>query len=125
MKDDSRYILDDLLCEWFRWSQGYQPVAAHGTSAMFAGVKSSRQWDSENEATDGSLHNEQMKTVDFNVNEMEPLHRTAIGIQARNLVTGRSVWTSARLPVDVQQRAAVLGEARSALTWRLVRAGVL
>lgn len=125
MKDETRYILDDLLAEWHRWAKGFQPVASHGTSAMFTGVKSSRQWDSENEATDGSLHNEQMKAVDFAVNELEPLHRTALQIQARNLVTGRSVWKSARLPEDVKERAVILADARINLQKRLTILGIM
>ena len=126
MNDDARYLLDDLLADWHRWARGYQAVAGHGTSAMFAGAKSSsRQYDSENETTDASLHNSQMKAVDFAINELEPLYRTALGIAARNLVTGRSVWTSARLPADMQERAAVLGQARAALLVRLVASGVM
>ena len=125
MKDETRYILDDLLAEWHRWASGWQAVATHGASAMFTGVKSSRQWDSENEATDASLHNTQMKAFDFHVGELEPLHSTALQIQARNLVTGRSVWTSARLPQDPVMRLTILIEARINLTKRLTGAGLL
>lgn len=125
MMDESRYLLDSILSDWFQWARGFQPVASHGTSAMFSGVRSSRQWDSESDATDASLHNDQMQTVDFHIGELEPLQRTAIGIQARNLVTGRSVWTSARLPADVTQRAVILGDARRLLTVKLVGAGVM
>ena len=122
---ETAYRLDSVLCEWHRWAKGFQMVAAHGACAMFAGVKSSRQWDSENEALDGSLHNSEMKTVDFHIGEMEPMHRTAIGIHARNLSTGRSVWTSARLPADLEQRQLILREARNILTKRLTADGVL
>lgn len=124
MKDESHYILDDLLCEWHRWASGWQP-ASHGTSAMFTSVKSSRQWDSESEATDGSLHNTQMKAVDFCIGEMEPIHRTALNLQARNLCTGRSVWTSTRLPDDVEERAVILADARINLQKRLTNMGIM
>ena len=125
MNDDTRYILDDLLAEWHRWAKGWAGVAAHGACAMFTGVKSSRQWDGEGDVIDGALHNTQMAAVDFHVNELEPLHRTALQIQARNLVTGRSVWTSARLPVDVEARVVILSQARNNLTKRLTSAGIL
>lgn len=125
MIDETRYLLDSLLADWHQWARGYQPVASHGTSAMFQGVRSSRQWDSESDATDASLHNSQMVTVDFHIGELSPLQRTALGIHARNLVTGRSVWSSARLPADVAERAVILGEARRALTDGLMRAGVM
>lgn len=125
MIDDTRYILDVILADWHQWAKGFKIVASHGACAMFSNVKSSRQWDSEGEVTDGNLHNSQMKAVDFNINELCPLHRTAIGIQARNLVTGRSVWTSARLPTDIQKRAIILQDARTILINRLTAAGVL
>jgi len=124
MKNDSHQILDSLLSDWHRWAQGYSPVAGHGTSAMFTAVRSSRQWDSEDETLDASLHNTQMKAVDFHISEMSPLFRTALCINARNLATGRSVWTSARLPADVKERAIVLGEARSVLIVKLRDAGI-
>ena len=125
MRDESRYSLDELLADWFKWSNAYQAVAAHGSSAMFTGVKSSRQFDSEDDVIDAGLHNGKMEAVDFHVNQLIPLHRTALGLQARNLSTGYSVWRSARLPEDVAQRAAILGEARGLLMARLVTAGVM
>jgi hypothetical protein len=92
---------------------------------MFNQVVSSKQWDSENEVNDDRLHSAQMKTVEFCVNELQPLHRTAIGLNARNLCTGRQVWSSARLPTDVAQRAVILADARNLLIKRLIVAGIL
>lgn len=125
MRDDSRYILDGILCDWHRWATGWTGVAAHGACAMFSGHRSSRQWDGEDDLVDAAIHNTQMKAVDFHVSEMQPVHRTALQINARNLSTGRSVWNSARLPADVHARAVVLADARSALTKRLTDAGVM
>jgi len=125
MHDDARYLLDDLLAEWHRWAKGWQDVSAPKTSAMFSAVKISRQWDSEDDVLDGSIHNAQMKAFDFHVNELQPLQRTALQINARNLVTGRSVWTSARLPQDIEARAIILRDARNDLMKRLVCAGIL
>lgn len=124
MKDESREILDSLLADWHMWASGYSP-STHGTAPMFGQMVSSRQWDSEDDVLDSNLHRSQMRTVDFCISELEPLHRTAIDIQARNLVTGRSVWTSARLPQDVERRAVIVADARIALTKRLATAGVL
>ena len=92
---------------------------------MFNGLVSSKQWDSEDDVIDGSIHHSQMESVDFHINELTPLHRTAIGINARNLVTGYSVWTSARLPSDVEQRAVILRDARNILQNKLTSAGIL
>lgn len=124
--NDTRYRLDSILADWHQWAKGFAILGSHSTAPMFNGmVNSSRQWDSESDVLDDHLHNKQMVTVDFHISELEPLHRTAIGINARNLVTGRSVWTSARLPSDVEQRAVILGIAREILTNRLTSAGIL
>ena len=125
MHDDARYLLDDLLAQWHRWCNGFEAVPTPRVSAMFSGVKTSRQWDSEDDCLDGSIHNAQMKAFDFHVGELKPLQRTALQIQARNIVTGRSVWTSARLPDDIQERAIILRDARNDLVKRLVFAGIL
>jgi hypothetical protein len=113
------HSLDDLLADWHRWCMGYSPVSTHSASAMFQGVRSSRQWDTENEVVDGSLREQDMKALDFHIGELIPAHRTAIQINARNLVTGRSVWTSARLPQDMAERQHILRDARNALCERL------
>ena len=125
MQNDTRHLLDDLLAEWHRWANGFEAVPTPKTSAMFSSVRISRQWDSEDDVLDSSIHNEQMKAFDFHVNELIPLHRTALQINARNLHTGRSVWTSARLPQDVQERAIVLRDARDNLLKRLVFSGIV
>ena len=125
MKNDSNELLNDLLADWHRWARGFQIVASHGTSAMFAGVRSSRQWDSENDVIDGTIRDQTMRAFDFHVNELDHVYRTALQIQARNLVTGKSVWASPRLPNDLESRAQVLGLARAALLSRLSAAGIV
>jgi len=125
MTEQIRYMLDDLLAQWHQWAKGFSIVGRHGTAPMFNGLVSSKQWDSEGDVIDGNLHHSQMEAVDFHISELIPLHRTAIGINARNLVTGYSVWTSARLPSDIEQRAKILGEARTILQNKLTSAGIL
>ena len=130
MKNDtpdllSYELLNQLLVEWHRWANGFAPVAAFGKCPMWQGNLSSRQWDSENEAVDGALHNSQMKTFDFEVDQLALVFRTALQIQARNLHCGSSVWNSARLPVDEMDRRRLLVEAREALLSRLALAGLM
>lgn len=125
IRPPEQQTLDDLLAEWHRWARGFQAVPGHRTSAMFQGVRSSRQWDSANDVIDGSLHDQTMRAFDFHVNELEPVYRTALQIQARNLVTGKSVWSSPRLPNDIESRAQLLGLARVALLSRLTVAGIV
>ena len=125
MTDDSRYLLDDLLRSWHQWASGFSPCGSHTVAPMFQGHSTSRQWDAVSDVVDQEINGDQMEAVDFHINELEPVHRTAIGIQARNLCTGKNVWTSARLPTDVSERCNLLAAARNSLTFRLVKAGIL
>ena len=125
MNDDTRELLDDILRRWHNWSAGYRAIADVGSSPMFRQAKSGRQYESQYEIAEHQIDDDAMAAVDFHVYELEPMHRTALQINARNIATGRSVWTSARLPTDLQARAVLLGEARTALAGRLVVAGIL
>jgi len=125
MRNENDYLISDMLAAWHKWASGWSGVASHGSCAMFTGVRSSRQWDSANDVVDGSLHNDQMKAIDFIVMEMDPIHRTAIQIKARNLATGANVWNSPRLPKDPEERAVLMLEAVNALTKRMFAAGMV
>ena len=125
MTDDSRYLFDSILGDWHRWAQGYKHVGSVGASAMFNQAKSPRGYDSESEIADNSLHNAQMATINFLVFELPSDQCTSIQIYARNLVTGKSVWTSARLPTDPEARARLLSNAKATLMKKLISAGVV
>ena len=107
--------LDKRLIEWHWWCKGYLICSQPKTSAMFATAKSSRQWDSEHSVNDDLLNHSEMESLDFQIDQLLPIQRTAIQINARNLATGRSVWRSARLPEDIEERQTILREARNAL----------
>lgn len=126
MQNDARHLLDDMLAEWHRWSKGWQYVSQPKTSAMFASVRISRQWDSEDDVLDENIRNEQMKALDFQISELKnPVWQTALQINARNLAHGCSVWKSPRLPDDVTERQIILRDARNALIRRLLFCGML
>lgn len=125
MKDDTRQLFDDLLCQWHHWSRGYRAIADVGSSPMFHQAKSGRQYESQYDLAEQATDDAAMRAVDFHVYELSPIQRTALQINARNLATGRQVWRSARLPEDVAARAIVLAAARAALLARLVDAGIL
>ncbi len=125
MRSENDHLVNDLLASWHRWASGWSGVASHGACAMFTSVRSSRQWDSEKDVVDGTLHNQTMKAIEFNVGELSPVHRTAIQIHARNLATGASVWKSPRLPENPEELAVVLLEAKNALVRRLLAAGMI
>lgn len=92
---------------------------------MFKGAKTNRGWDSVSDIVDGEIEHGICNTVDFHVGELEPTYRTAININARNLVTGCQVWSSPRLPNDLESRAQLLGLARAALVVKLAGAGII
>jgi len=117
--------LNDLLIDWHHWAKRWTPHAEPTTGAMWRGVKSSRQWEDTLDIADQSQHNATMQVIEFAVSEMEPTYRTALQINARNLATGVSVWSSPRLPTDLQSRAQLLGLARQELSAKLAKAGLL
>jgi hypothetical protein len=125
MNNDAHQILDDILSAWHRWAQGYQHVGGVSSSPMFRNAKTSRGWDTVDEIVNAEIDGDQMKAVDFHVMQLCDVYRTALQINARNLATGRSVWTSVRLPAKPEERAVILSEARTGLTVRLRDAGIL
>jgi len=125
MTNDIGTILNDLLAAWHRWACGYRHAAGVGSSPMFREATTSRGWDTVADIVDSEIEGSRMETVNFHVMELEPPYRTALQIQARNLFTGRAVWSSPRLPNDIEERAVILLEARNILLKRLLAAGVI
>ena len=125
MKDDTNEILSAMLVDWHRWAKGYQHVGGINTSPMFREVKTGRQWDTVDEIIDSDIEHSRMDALDHIIMGLVDIHRTALQIQARNLHTGKSVWSSARLPADERARAVILVEARAALLGKLRDAGVM
>ena len=117
--------LDYWLIEWHHWARGWRPTAEPTCGSMWRGVKSSRQWEDTMDIADRNQHAAAVKLIDFCVNEMNDVYRTALQLQARNLATGRQVWTSPRLPNDLESRAQLLGLARQALMCRLASSGLI
>lgn len=123
--NQTQRTLDELLASWHKWAKGYQHVGGINSSPMFRDTKTSRGWDTVADIVDGEIHHSVMESIDFHVMQLQPDYRTALQIQARNIASGCSVWTSPRLPNDVQSRAQLLGLARMALILRLVSAGIM
>lgn len=132
VKDDTQYLLDDILAEWHKWANGYRYAGGIGTSPTFREAKSSRGWDTLDVIVDEEIDSKRHEAVEFAVNgdksgkgSMPEPHRTAILFNARNLATGASVWTSPRLPSDPHHRAEILATAREMLMKRLADGGVI
>ena len=125
MRNDSKAILDDILSRWHSWSRGYSPLAVVAVDPMFRGEISRSGWDTSDDIIDAQLNGKIMEAVEFQVGEMKDPYRSAIHITARNCATGRSVWSSPRLPTDPLERGAIVVAARDQLTQRLMAAGVM
>jgi hypothetical protein len=117
--------LDSILASWHQWRQVSASKGWHRRALVCGDYQTSRQYDDSNGALDSDLEHRTMKTVDFQVCQMEDPHKAAIYANARALVCGVSVWTSPRLPADKEQREVIVTEARRQITRRLQVAGVL
>lgn len=117
--------LDEVLCRWHQWQRVSTARGFASRSLVCGEYRISRQYDDANGALDSDLEQFTMKTVEFQVGQMVDPFRSAIYANARALVTGVSVWSSPRLPLDRAERAVIVTEARRQLTKRLQLAGVL
>ncbi len=125
MNDDARYVLDSVLVDWHRWAKGYSQAGGYGAQPMFSQAQSPRGWDTAQEIVESEIEGGRMAAVNFHIFELPPEQCTAIQIHARNLYTGKNVWTSQRLPSDLGERAVLVAESRNALMRRLIGAGVI
>ena len=125
MQNEIDTLLDDLLAKWHFWACGYQHVGGVNSSVIFRNAKTSKGWDSINDIVDNEIEGGRMEAVNFHVMELEPVYRTALQLQARNLHTGVSVWSSPRLPQDPEKRTIILIEGRNILLRKLFAAGVI
>lgn len=125
MKDETNEILSAMLVDWHRWACGYKHVGGINTSPMFREVKNGRQWDSLDDIVDSDIEHSRMDALDHIIMQLCDVYRTALQLQARNLHTGKSVWSSARLPRDAQMRATILADARTALLVKLRLNGIM
>lgn len=125
MKNDLDTIINDLLVRWHCWACRYQYVGGINSSPMFRDAKTSKGWDSITDIVDSEIDHGTMAAVNFHVMELPPIYRTVLQIQARNLHTGVSVWSSPRLPQDPEERTIVVIEGRNQLAKKLFASGVI
>lgn len=119
--------LDQLLILWHHWQRAVKVTKGHGKVTMVMGdrYRVSRQYDDVTGVLDDDLDRQRCGRVEYHVQLLPEPYRSAIYILARNLVTGRSVWLSPRLPAEKEQRDRIVDEARHALMVRLVADGVI
>jgi hypothetical protein len=118
--------LDGLLIVWRKWQQAESVGQGYPTTAPGCKLyRASRQYDDSNGALDSDMDATLGAAVDAHIEEIAQPHKTALHLDARNLVTGVSVWSSARLPIDPMARAIIVAEARGQLIRRLQSAGLM
>lgn len=126
MIDDTDQILNDLLARWHHWSVTTPPdtgfPAENPTCRLY---RVSRQYDSDNGASDTDAETRILNAVDHCIDRIEQPHRTAVQVNARNLATGYAVWRSPRLPAEPIKLAQLLADARAMLLIELRMAGVM
>lgn len=127
MQDNTaEQLLSDILGEWHEWAKGYQHNRAYpGRSSGCGDYRPSRQYDGENGSLDAVQHIERMKTVDFEVSQIEEPGRSGLHMNARAIALGVSVFRSPRLPEDRIAALKIIAEARQELTRRLLARGVM
>jgi hypothetical protein len=118
--------LNDLLASWHAWSSGHSFVHGYPTvCSTCRSSRASRQYDDANGGLDAQIDAVLMEAVDSVVYAISDPWRTALAIQARNLVTGVRVWNSPRLPSCEVKRRELLVVAREKLAAGLAGAGLL
>lgn len=123
---DTQTRLNDLMAEWHKWCANYTGVKGYSSSDMTCrDYRASRQYDDQNGALEAALSSSTLETMSAEVFAMDQPYQTAIQIQARNMATGRIVWSSPRLPADAMERSKIVAKAREMLIGSLARRGIL
>lgn len=126
MQNDIDHLLNDYLARWHKWCSRYRFGKGYPSSDVACRQsRTSKQYDYDNGAMDASVDDSIAEAFDAALDRIEQPHRTALSIQARNLATGSSVWSSPRLPADPMERGVLLMEARNKLLKVLASTGVM
>jgi hypothetical protein len=126
MRNDLQDILSSLLADWHRWSQhrgsrnGYP-----GKAAGFGQSRSNTQYDWENGVEAEMVDRRIMEGFDAAIQRIPQPWNTALQFEARNMVARVQVWSSPRLPKDIEERQVLVLEARNRLLRELAKDGVL
>lgn len=120
--------IDELLLDWYEWSQGYNPHTDYqsfdGTCAQY---RSSRQWmefEDLDAEVEWNLKKATGKMLDPMIQKLDLRARVAINIAMRNFSSGAAVWSSTRLG-DNFQVSVEYDRAKDTLRPKLVAAGML
>lgn len=125
-QQDINEKLNDLLSRWHAHCSGYTAGKGYPSGdAVCRQANSSSHWDWWNGSMDKAVDSKVMAAFDAVMWNIPQPYLTALQFQARNLFTGKQVWTSPRLPKDEYERTTMLIEARNILLKALARNGVM
>lgn len=117
--------IDDLLLDWYEWSQGFNPgtdyQAFDGTCAQF---RSSRQWmdyDDLDAEVEWQRKKGVGKVIEPMIQKLDLKARVAINTECRNMSSGAQVWASIRVDDQHMQYC----RAKAILRPMLVAAGLI
>jgi hypothetical protein len=121
--------LNELLVMWHEFRQGYSCGQGFaGRDATCRDFQTPTHWDWKNGALDGRVDAITAQGVSDAVDTIPNTPRrwnTALSFEARNLASRVAVWTSPVLPKDREELEILVLEARTMLTDKLRKAGIL
>lgn len=118
-------LINDFLWRWHKREIRTPPLLGYPGHAAGCGLyRASRQRDDENGALDADVDNIILREVGRCIERVDDPYRTALYLNARNLVSGVEVWTSPRMPPDPLERRYILIEARARFLYELKDAGI-
>jgi hypothetical protein len=118
--------IDELLLDWFEWSQAYSPALDYGKAEPACrDFRISRQWmdyDDLNEEVERNLKASVGKLVEPLVHRLDLRARVAVNTACRNFASGAQVWSSIRIAGDQETEYA---RAKAILCPMMVDAGLI
>ncbi|PVX77182.1 hypothetical protein [Paraburkholderia unamae] len=117
--------IDELLCDWWEWSQGFNPGTGYqGFDSTTAQYRSSRQWmdfDDLDAEVEQSLKKAHGKAIEPMILKLDLRARIAVNTQMRNFASGAASWSSVR----VENLEGEYARAKDILCPQMVAAGLL
>lgn len=121
--------IDGLLIAWHEWRTGYRLGRGYsGSDSTCQDYRAPTHWDWKNGAAQERAEDQMMRGVDRAIERVpnDPRRwRQAVEIEARNLHSGASVWSSPAMPSDPAELEVLRIEARTRLLLELQREGTL
>lgn len=105
--------LHALLGLWWRYERQHDlsQLGYPRECPSTKGYRSGGRWDDDSGASDVDDRGRLARRIGLIVERLQPQHRSALHVLARNAATGAAVWRSDRLPSDAAELQRVMAEA--------------